>query len=71
MGPAIFYNSKNTDPKDHLIMLNQKREIEEMREEASISLEDREKWFTMHFDGACIKEGVGAGVTISTPYFIE
>jgi ribonuclease HI len=42
-----------------------------MKEEAGISLEDREKWFTMHFDGACSKEGVGAGVTISTPYYIE
>jgi len=25
----------------------------------------------MHFDGACCKEGVGVGVTISTPYYIE
>ena len=25
----------------------------------------------MHFDGACSKEGVGAGITISAPYFIE
>ena len=25
----------------------------------------------MHFDGACSKEGAGAGITISTPYFIE
>ena len=52
-------------------MINQKREIEEMKEEASISLEDREKWFTMHFDGACSKEGAGAGVTLSAPYYIE
>ena len=33
-----------------------------MKEEASIILEDREKWFTMHFDGACSKEGAGVGV---------
>ena len=25
----------------------------------------------MHFDGACNKEGDGAGITISAPYFIE
>ena len=25
----------------------------------------------MHFDGACSKEGVGAGITILAPYFIE
>ena len=71
MGSSIFYNSEHTDLEDHLIMINQKREIEEMKEEDGISLEDREKWFTMHFDGACSKEGVGAGVTISTPYYIE
>ena len=64
MGSAIFYNSENTDPEDHLIMINQKRDIEEMKEEVGISLEDKGKWFTMHFDGACSKEGVGAGVTI-------
>ena len=52
-------------------MVNQKRDIEEMKEEAGISLEDREKWFTMHFDGACSKAGAGAGVTISAPYYIE
>jgi ribonuclease HI len=34
-------------------------------------MEQKEKWFTMHFDGACSKEGAGAGITISTPYFIE
>ena len=41
-------------------MVNQKREIEETKEEVVISLEDRENLFTMHFDGACSKEGVGA-----------
>ena len=25
----------------------------------------------MHFDGACSKEGAGAGITISAPHFIE
>ena len=70
MGSAIFYNSKYIDPEDHLIMINQKREIEGMKEEVGINLEDREKWFTMHFDGACSKEGVGEGVTISAPYCI-
>ena len=25
----------------------------------------------MHFDGACSREGVGVGITISAPYFIE
>ena len=64
MGSAIFYNSENTDHEDLLIMVNQKIYIEEMKEEASISLEDREKWFTMHFDGACSKEGVGVGVEV-------
>ena len=71
MGSAIFYNLEYTDPKDRLVMVNQKRDIEEMKEENGISLEDREKWFTMHFDGDCSKEGDGEGVTISTPYYIE
>ena len=71
MGSAIFYNLEHTNPEDHLIMINQKREIEEMKEEACVILEDMEKWFTMHFDGACSKEGVGARVTISNPYYIE
>ena len=52
MGSSIFYNSENTDAKDYVIMIKQKKEIEQMKEEASISLKDREKWFTMHFDGA-------------------
>ena len=52
-------------------MVNQRRDIEEMKEEVGISLEDREKWFTMHFDGACSKEAIGARVTISAPYYIE
>ena len=34
-------------------------------------MEQKAKWFTMHFDGACSKEGAGAGITISAPYFIE
>ena len=71
LGLQFFYNSKYIDLEEHLVMVNQKRDIEEMKEEASISLEDREKWFTMHFDGACSKESVGVGVTISSPYYIE
>ena len=42
-----------------------------MNEEPKISIEKKEQWFTMHFDGACSKEGAGAGITISAPYHIE
>jgi len=38
MGYAIFYNSEYTNPEDHLVMVNQKRDIEEMKEEVGITL---------------------------------
>ena len=52
-------------------MINQKGDNREMNEDPNISIEKKEQWFTMHFDGACSKEGPGAGITISTPYHIE
>lgn len=71
MGSAIFYNLEFTDPKDHLVMINQKGDNKEMNEEPKINIEKKEQWFTMHFDGACSKDGVGVGITISAPYHIE
>ena len=52
-------------------MMKAKGDNRETKEEPEISIEQKEQWFTMHFDGACNKEGVGAGITISAPYFIE
>lgn len=71
MGSAIFYNSKHNDPEDHLIRMHKNQEIEESKEETDVDYDNVEKWFTMHFDGACSKEGSGAGIIITTPYIIQ
>ena len=70
MGSTIFFNSFEP-PKSPLVMMKEKGDNREIKEEPEISIEQREQWFTMHFDGACNKEGARAGITISTPYFIE
>ena len=57
IGSSIFYNLEHIDPKDHLVMINKKGDNREMNEEPEISIEKKEQWFTMHFDGACSKEG--------------
>ena len=52
-------------------MINQKGDNKEMNKDLEISIDKKEQWFAMYFDGACSKEGVGAGITISAPYHIE
>ena len=52
-------------------MMKSKGDNREINEEPEISIEQKSQWFTMHFDGACSKEGVGARFTILAPYFIE
>ena len=70
MGSAIFFNS--FEPlKSPLVTMKAKGDNREIKEETKIIIEQKSEWFTMHFDGACRKEGVGARITISTPYFIE
>ena len=70
MGSAIFFNSFEP-PKSPFVMIKAKGDNREIKEEPDISIEQRSQWFTMNFDGACNKEGAGAGITISAPYFIE
>lgn len=67
---SIFFNSLEP-PKSPFVMIKEKGDSREVKEEPKISIEHKAQWFTMHFDGACNKEGVGAGITISAPYFIE
>ena len=69
MGSSIFFNSSKPPPSP--LMINPKGGNGEIDEEAEINIEEKSKWFTMHFDGACSKEGAGAGITISAPHFIE
>ena len=72
MGLAIFLNSTSYDkPESPFVMMKNKRDNREVNEELYISLEHREQWFTMHFDGACSKEGAGAGITISTLFIYQ
>ena len=70
MGFAIFFNSFDP-PKSPFVMMKEKGDNRDIKEYLEISIEQRSQWFTMHFDGACIKEGVESRITISTPYFIE
>ena len=70
MGSSIFFNSP-TPPENPFVMINAKGDNREVKEEPEVSMEQKAKWFTMHFDGACSKEGVAAWITISAPYFIE
>ena len=70
MGSPIFFNSPEP-PENPFVMINAKGDNREVKEEPEISIEQKAKWFTMHFDGACSKEDAGAGIVISTPCFIE
>ena len=70
MGSAISFNSFEP-PKIPFVMMKAKGDNREIKEDPEINIEQRSQLFTMHFDGACSKEGVGAGITISAPYFIE
>ena len=69
MGSSIFFNSSKPPPS--LLVINPKGGNGETNEELEINIEQKAKWFTMHFDGACSKEGAGVGITISAPHFIE
>ena len=70
MGSTIFFNSFEP-PKSPFVMMKEKGDNREIKEEPEISIEQRAQWFTMHYDRACSKEGVGVGITIFAPYFIE
>lgn len=70
MGSSIFFNSPEP-PEIPFVMIKEKGDNKEVKEEPEISIEQKAQWFTMDFNGACNKEGVGEGITISTPYFIE
>ena len=70
MGSSIFFNSPEP-PESPFVMIKAKGDNTEFNEEPEISIEQKAQWFTMHFDGACNKEGARAGITISAPYFIE
>ena len=69
MGSSIFFNSSKPPPS--LLMIDPKGGNVEINQEPEINIEQKAKWFTMHFDGACSKEGAGAGITISAPHLIE
>ena len=70
MGSSIFFNSFEP-PKSPFVMMKAKGDNREIKEDPKISIEQKSQWFSMHFDGACSKEGAGAGITILAPYFIE
>ena len=56
MGSTIFLNSTSYDePESPFVMMKNKGDNKEISEEPDISLEHKEQWFTMHFDGACSK----------------
>lgn len=69
MGSSIFFNYSEPPPIP-FVMINPKGDNRKINEELEINMEQKAKWFTMHFDGACSKEGDGVGITISAPYFI-
>ena len=60
MGSTIFFNSFIESPKSSLVLMKSKGDNREINEEPKINIEHKSQWFTMHFDGACSKEGVGA-----------
>ena len=69
MSSSIFFNSSKPPPS--LLMIDPKGGTVENNQEPEINIEQKAEWFTMHFDGAYSKEGVGAGITISTPHLIQ
>ena len=71
MGSTIFFNTNPYDkPESPFVMIKNKGNNKEVNEEPNISLEHREQWFTMHFDGPCSKEGARVGITILAPFYI-
>ena len=51
-------------------MRDPKEETVENNQESEISVNQKAEWFTMHFDGACSREGAGVGITIFAPHLI-
>ena len=66
MGSSIFFNSLEP-PENPFVMINAKGDNRKVKEEPEIKMEQKAKLFTMHFVGACSKEGVRAGIIISAP----
>ena len=66
MGYAIF-----SEIEGHLIISVKKQNSEEIKSEVDIDMDEKEKWWTMHFDGVVSREGVGAGVDIIASYCIK
>ena len=60
MGSTIFYNQSPIEQESHSSIVEQKQEIEEKKQEVGIDLDEKEKWWVMHFDGVVSKEGEGA-----------
>ena len=56
MGFAIFYSQSPSEQEVHLSIVEHKQEIEEIKQEVGIDLDEKEKWWFMHFDGAMSKE---------------
>ena len=70
-GSAIFFNQSPWQKEGHLIISQQKQNIEEIKSEVDIDMDVKEKWWTMHFDSVVRREGVGAGVDIIALYCIK
>ena len=69
MGSTIFLNSTSYDKSESpFVMMKNKGDNKEISEEPDISLEHKEQWFTIHFDGACSKEGSGVGIRVLAPF---
>ena len=61
MGSSIFFNSFEP-PKSPFVMMKAKGDNREIKEKPKISIEQRAQWFTIHFDGACSKDGVSMSI---------
>ena len=71
MGSTIFYNQSPIEQESHSSIVEQKQEIEEKKQEVGIDLDEKEKWWVMHFDGVVSKEGEGAWIDITAPILIK
>lgn len=71
MGSAIFFNQSPIDKEDHVIIYEIKQNISEIKNEADIDMDVKEKWWTMNFDSAVSREGAGVGAYIIAPYCIN
>ena len=60
MGSSIFFNSCEP-PESPFVMMKTKGDNREIKEEPKNSIEQKAQWLTMHFDGACSKEGLEQG----------